>query len=103
MVLGTEDEVFKKVILKLKEALAEGKAYDVVFTYKTDMQTIMSVVDTNLKKYNSRRQSKAWKWLRRLSQRLIIYGDVLDVLAQHHPEYVALAWGTFKLLFMVGH
>ena len=25
----------------------------------------------------------------------------MDVLVQHHPEYVALAWGTFKFLFTV--
>lgn len=25
----------------------------------------------------------------------------MDVLVQHHPEYVALAWGAMKLLFVV--
>jgi len=29
------------------------------------------------------------------------YGKVLDMLAQHHPEYVALAWGTVKLVLTV--
>lgn len=29
------------------------------------------------------------------------YGRVFDTLAQHHPEYVALAWGTIKLVFVV--
>lgn len=96
-----DEEAFSRAIQKLKEALADGKVDDVVFTDNTDMKTIMSVVDTNLKKYNSRKQSKAWKWLRRLSQRVVVYGKVLDVLVQHHPEYVTLAWGTFKLLFMV--
>lgn len=97
--IRTEEELFKRVILKLKEALAEGEMH--VFTDNTDMNSIMSVVDDNLKKYSSNEKSKAWKWLRRLSQRIAVYGGVLDVLVQHHPEYVALAWGTFKLLFMV--
>jgi hypothetical protein len=29
------------------------------------------------------------------------YGKVFDTLAQHHPEYVALAWGAVKLVLMV--
>ncbi|KAH7382484.1 hypothetical protein DE146DRAFT_228650 [Phaeosphaeria sp. MPI-PUGE-AT-0046c] len=49
---------------------------------------------------NDRRYSKARKWLDRLSQRLHFYGGVLDVIAQHHPEYVALAWGSIKFLLV---
>ena len=26
----------------------------------------------------------------------------MDVLVQHHPEYVSLAWGAMKLVFGVG-
>lgn len=29
------------------------------------------------------------------------YGGVLDALSQHHPEYVALAWGAVKFVLMV--
>jgi hypothetical protein len=36
-----------------------------------------------------------------LSEKIVHYGNVFDVLAQQHPEYVSLAWGTFKLLFIV--
>jgi hypothetical protein len=28
------------------------------------------------------------------------YGQVLDVLSQHHPEYVALVWGVLKFVLM---
>jgi hypothetical protein len=28
------------------------------------------------------------------------YANIFDVLAQHHPEYVALAWGAMKFLFV---
>ncbi|KAF4463675.1 nacht domain [Fusarium albosuccineum] len=28
------------------------------------------------------------------------YSTVLDVFAQHHPEYVSLVWGSFKVLFI---
>ncbi|KAK4204695.1 hypothetical protein QBC40DRAFT_261326 [Triangularia verruculosa] len=29
------------------------------------------------------------------------YGQVMDTLAQHHPEWVSLAWGTVKLFLMI--
>lgn len=45
--------------------------------------------------------SKARIWLARFSSRVLFYANILDVLCQHHPEYVSLAWGTFRLLFVV--
>lgn len=33
----------------------------------------------------------------------MVYSDVLDVLAQHHPEYVSLVWGAFKFVFVVSN
>ena len=44
---------------------------------------------------------KVGKWLSRLSSRVNFYGNIMDVLVQHHPEYVALAWGGMKCLFVV--
>lgn len=45
--------------------------------------------------------SKARKWLHRASELVCHYGNVLDVFVQHHPEYVSLVWGLWKLLFTV--
>lgn len=53
-------------------------------------------------KYNIRTQGRARKWLARFSGSVLNYGQILDVLVQHHPEYVSLAWGTTKLFFVVG-
>lgn len=52
--------------------------------------------------YESNLKRKARKWLTALSERITYYGQVFDVLIQHHPEYVSLAWGTFNLVFIVG-
>jgi hypothetical protein len=53
-------------------------------------------------KYNLTSQgSRVRKWLSRFSAGALYYGLILDVLVQHHPEYVSLAWGTTKLLFVV--
>jgi hypothetical protein len=29
------------------------------------------------------------------------YSVIMDTLSQHHPEYVSLAWGAIKFLFIV--
>jgi hypothetical protein len=47
-------------------------------------------------------KNKVQKWLRRLSARVMFYGGILDVLIQQHPEYVSLAWGAMKFIFVVG-
>ncbi|KAF2268712.1 hypothetical protein CC78DRAFT_509873 [Lojkania enalia] len=53
-------------------------------------------------KYESRsEQNKARRWLSRLSKRVMLYSNILDTFSQHHPEYTSLAWGTFKLLFVL--
>jgi hypothetical protein len=44
---------------------------------------------------------KIGKWIRKFSARICHYGRIFDVLVQHHPEYVSLAWGAMKLLFIV--
>jgi hypothetical protein len=48
-----------------------------------------------------RRHKGARNWLKDLSGSIMHYERVLDTLVQHHAEYVALVWGTFKLFFMV--
>ena len=69
---------------------------------KTSMQDVNRVVNEAKEAYDRERQgAKAYRWLSAFSSRLMYYGGVLDTLAQHHPEYVALAWGTVKLIFIV--
>ncbi|PVH93015.1 hypothetical protein DM02DRAFT_677122 [Periconia macrospinosa] len=34
---------------------------------------------------------KTKRWLTGLSDKILFYGNVFDVMVQHHPEYVALA------------
>lgn len=39
--------------------------------------------------------------MRKVSSWIMFYGQVLDMLSQHHPEYVSLAWGATKFVLMV--
>ncbi|KAI1298944.1 hypothetical protein F5Y03DRAFT_386486 [Xylaria venustula] len=62
------------------------------------MRDFVATVLEAQSKYESRPNSKAYTWLEKLSGRVAYYGATLDVLVQHHPEYVSLAWGAFKFL-----
>jgi hypothetical protein len=48
-------------------------------------------------------KSRARKWLANCSSRLMYYSVIMDTLSQHHPEYVSLAWGAIKFLFIVSN
>ena len=66
------------------------------------LQDLQAVLNEAKKRYEAKPTSKAFTWLARFSKRVRYYGTVLDVLAQQHPEYVALVWGAFKIIFGVG-
>jgi hypothetical protein len=68
---------------------------------KASMADIIAVLADLRQKYDNKPESKARKWLAIFSRKIIYYGTVLDVLVQQYPEYVSLAWGTMKFLFIV--
>ncbi|KAL8385526.1 hypothetical protein RB599_007402 [Gaeumannomyces hyphopodioides] len=64
------------------------------------IEDVQQVVAGLVTKYASKNDSsKTRRWLQRTSETICHYGAVLDVFVQHHPEYVSLVWGAFKLLF----
>jgi hypothetical protein len=66
------------------------------------MQDVKAAADDAQKAYEARsRKSKAQQHLAAFSSRLMYYGVIMDTLSQHHPEYVSLAWGAVKFLFVV--
>ncbi|KAI1844019.1 hypothetical protein JX266_009885 [Neoarthrinium moseri] len=46
------------------------------------------------------KETKLCRWLMRCSAGIMYYAGVFDTLSQHYPEYVSLAWGAFKFLFI---
>ncbi|KAL8961828.1 MAG: hypothetical protein Q9193_001671 [Seirophora villosa] len=60
----------------------------------------VSTSNRNTTTVQTKSGSKTRLWLTGLSEKLLYYSNIFDVLAQHHPEYVALAWGTLKFLFI---
>jgi hypothetical protein len=68
----------------------------------TSLDDVHETVEAAHAKYEDPgNQSKARERLRRFSGTLLYYGNIMDVLVQHHPEYVSLVWGAMKFLFVV--
>ena len=68
---------------------------------KNNLEDVKAAVAEAIAKYNANPQSKAWKYLHKFSETVLYYGGIMDVLVQQSPQYVALGWGTMKLLFLV--
>ncbi|KAI5459409.1 hypothetical protein BGZ63DRAFT_390960 [Mariannaea sp. PMI_226] len=53
-------------------------------------------------RYNGVGQTKktVLVYMRKISAWIMSYGQVLDMLSSHHPEYVSLAWGAAKFILM---
>ncbi|CAD0031426.1 unnamed protein product [Aureobasidium pullulans] len=68
----------------------------------TCMEDILSAIRRTQAQHglNRSRWDKTTKWLNLASSRIVYYSGVLDALAQHHPEYVSLAWGAIKFVLM---
>lgn len=68
---------------------------------QSSMQDVREAVVQALEEYKAKSKgSKIQDWLLSCSERVVYYGSIFDTLAQHHPEYVALAWGAIKFLFI---
>ena len=51
-------------------------------------------------KYEARTSSVARKYINKVSTGIMYYSNIMDMLVQHHPEYVSLGWGTMKLILV---
>ena len=77
--------------------------YNLIFPPETTtIHDVEEAVTAAREKYENRSgQSKVRKWLANCSKRVVYCGVIMDTLSQHHPEYVSLAWGALKFLFIV--
>ncbi|KAK7912160.1 hypothetical protein PG985_014641 [Apiospora marii] len=85
----------------IKSELPEKDRDEILSSQGTSIRDFVFTILEAHAKYQSRKESKAYLWLKRLSSRVVHYGAVLNVFVQHHPEYVSLVWGTFKFLFTI--
>ena len=98
------NEAYLGAIRYLKDELRGNEKLPEILSSHITIEDIKDSVNKAKEKYERLSKEKnVQRWLRAFSARIIYYGQVLDVLSQHHPEYVALAWGTVKFVLMVCH
>lgn len=98
MLQGVFDQACQKFSL---ETTRDGKKRGFACSFDT-INDVQEAVNQSMARYESHRKASTVNtWLVRFSERIKLYGEVLDVFVQHHPEYVALAWGAMKFLFTV--
>ncbi|KAJ8106817.1 hypothetical protein OPT61_g9289 [Boeremia exigua] len=93
-------EIYKRAAIYFSKELTQDERKSNMAQQTASLRDLELIVETARKGYESSRHQKPKKWLTRLFSRLMYYGNIFDVLAQHHPEYVALAWGAMKFLFV---
>jgi hypothetical protein len=95
-------EAYCDAIEYLERELADGGTRQ-LFSTSSTVEDIHAAVEAIKAKYESKAgKKKGLKWLSRFSGKIMYYSQVLDMLSQHHPEYVALGWGSIKFVLMVG-
>ncbi|RAR04552.1 hypothetical protein DDE82_004509 [Stemphylium lycopersici] len=93
-------EAYQNAVKKLEDELHVSLDASSSSAPSASAKDVLAVVETARLKYEekSKEHTGMQKSLERLSSRILYYSKVLDTLAQHHPEYVALAWGALKLV-----
>lgn len=95
-------EAYNDAVKAFNEKLTKDECKRIWLSDKIDIQQVQDAVTVARKSYESKsQQSKARKWLTKFSERIMYYSKIMDMLSQHHPEYVALAWGAMKFLVIV--
>jgi hypothetical protein len=97
-------EAYQQALVFFQNELqAKISAHPLIFGPPCTIEDVRNIVEQAKKRYDDSTSGRkgVWKHLHRFSSRIIYYSQVLDVLAQHHPEYLALVWGSMKFIFVV--
>ncbi|KAH8761083.1 hypothetical protein F5883DRAFT_563170 [Diaporthe sp. PMI_573] len=91
---------FKAAVSVFSEQLEKSERKP-QFANSYNLRDVQSAIEDCSARYEARKpDSKALKWLRQLSEKMIFYEGVVDVLIQQHPEAVSLIWGGMKFFFV---
>ncbi|KAF5599432.1 hypothetical protein FPANT_3409 [Fusarium pseudoanthophilum] len=94
-------EAFKSVKKHFEQSNSLSSDEKTLLGKKSSLQDVENAVSDAFAKYEAKSEaSKTRKWLQKASESICHYGQVLDVFVQHHPEYVSLAWGLMKVMFI---
>ncbi|KAF5502570.1 ATPase family AAA domain-containing protein 3B [Colletotrichum aenigma] len=111
-------DAYDKAVNILRKDLTAAECQ--VIQRQNSIQDVRFALDKALEEYQKKsKASKVRDWLAKCSSRVMYYGGrlkplyteffrneahyetaVFDTFSQHHPEYVSLAWGAFKFIFI---
>ncbi|KAF0323059.1 hypothetical protein GQ607_009823 [Colletotrichum asianum] len=94
-------DAYNKAVKILRKELTSAERELIRLGEHNSIQDVRLALDKALEEYQMKAKgSKVRDWLAKCSSRVMYYGAVFDTFSQHHPEYVSLAWGAFKFLFI---
>lgn len=94
-------DAFDNAVKALQSELSSDEYQAIWLRGQTSVRDVHIAVTAAMEEYKSKAQdSKVRKWLSNCSSRIMYYGAIFDMFSSHHPEYVSLAWGTMKFLFI---
>ncbi|KAF4922974.1 hypothetical protein CGCVW01_v004955 [Colletotrichum viniferum] len=94
-------DAYDKAVEILRKELTSAERQTIRLGEHNSIQNVRLALDKALEEYQKKTKgSKVRDWLAKCSSRVMYYGAVFDTFSQHHPEYVSLAWGAFKFLFI---
>ncbi|XXH01513.1 hypothetical protein Hte_007873 [Hypoxylon texense] len=94
------EDIFQRAKEKYADAFTIGSREQAVAESARGLHDVQAILQNAVSKYESKQRFPVLRdRLNRLSGKIHYYGNVVDVLVQHHPEYVSLVWGAMKFLF----
>jgi len=100
-------EAYQTAVEHLKKELGISLDNPIPNKFNASVKDVCTIVETAKKEYEDRNMERKHtgtrQSLEKLSSRIMHYSKVMDTLAQHHPEYVALVWGAMKFVLTVCH
>ena len=95
------EETYRNAVVLFNRKFTKSEDKEKWLSDKHTLADVENVLLAAKANYEIRTGSRARNYINRISAGIMYYGNVMDMLVQHHPEYVSLGWGTMKLLFVV--
>ncbi|KAL9112820.1 MAG: hypothetical protein Q9227_002897 [Pyrenula ochraceoflavens] len=99
--LNLAEETYKNAVSLFNSKYTSSHDKKKWLSNKDSLQDVEDALLEAKARYDSRTSSRARQQINRVSAGLMYYANIMDMLVQHHPEYVSLGWGTMKLTFVL--
>lgn len=96
------DDAFNEAKARICGASGLHGEIEVLLNRSNSVKSVYETLEECISQYQKQhKESKALKWLRRLSEKMLFYERVVDTVIQVHPETGSLIWGIVKMLLLV--